>query len=89
MTYAHQGRVLLAAGLLDQIHGRGGVVRVEAGRWLVGKDEDRIARHGPCDGDALLLAEGELCGLGVEPLDAQVPEQSLGPWALLAPGHVG
>ena len=48
--------------LLEQVHHRFAVLRVEVAGRLVGEQDRRLAAHGAGDGDALLLTAGELAG---------------------------
>jgi hypothetical protein len=52
------------------------VAGIEVGGGLVGQDDAGVVGEGPGDGDALLLAAGELVGSEVQPLaKAQAGEQ--------------
>ena len=48
--------------LLEQVHDLARHEGVEVAGWLVGQEEGRVAGDGARDGDALLLAAGELRG---------------------------
>ena len=48
----------------QQLKDRAGGVRVESGGGFVTEEVARIGSEGAGDGDALLLAAGELCGIG-------------------------
>src|SRR5438105_4885377 len=63
----HQDRRLgLVIDLEEELHDLPAGGRVEVAGGLVGDDEPRLVHEGPCDGDALLLAAGELTGILVE-----------------------
>jgi len=60
------GLVELAAGLAEHGEDGIGVFRIEVAGGLVGEDDGRVGDEGAGDGDALLLAAGELVGAVVE-----------------------
>ena len=64
----HQdGLVQLAAGLAEHVQDGVGVFGVEVAGGLVGEDDGGAVDEGAGDGDALLLAAGELVGAVMEP----------------------
>ena len=82
----HDGLARVAQALERGEHhvARGGV---EVARGLVGQDEGRVVHEGPRDGDALLLAAGELvAAMVVQPLgDGHAAQRRMRPQlALLA-----
>jgi len=85
---AEHGGALLAADLLDEVHGARGVLGVEAGGGLVGEDELGAAGEGAGDGDALLLADAEAVGHGGLARDVEAVEQGGGAVAVLGLGDV-
>src|SRR5215213_6115634 len=58
----HHRLAELVDRLAQQRHHAGARLRVEVAGWLVGEDHGRLADQGAGDGDALLLAAGELGG---------------------------
>ena len=61
-------RAALVVELLEQAEHVGGRRRVEVAGRLVGEDHRRLGDERPGDGDALLLAAGQLAGLVVGPV---------------------
>src|SRR5687768_5769914 len=59
----HADRRATAMQLVDELHHRLAVRRVEVTRRLVGQKEERIAGDGPGNRNALLLTAGELAGV--------------------------
>lgn len=55
---------LLASQVLNQPDGAPSALAVQRGGGLVREDQLRLARQSPRDGDPLLLAAGELAGMG-------------------------
>jgi acyl-CoA thioesterase I len=63
-----EGRAALAVHLEEQVDDLLAGLRIEVARGLVGEEEPRFGHEGACEGDALLLAPGELARIVSEPL---------------------
>src|SRR5829696_8947730 len=79
----HDRRIRFAVDRLQQLDDAGAGVTVEVARRLVGEEDARRVAEGPRDGDALLLAPGELVGkvvraLGEPDAREQLPGARLG-----------
>ena len=64
----HHGDAQLLVQLLQQIQNRQGRGGVQGGGGLVAEQDLRVVGQGAGDGDALLLAAGELGGVGPGPV---------------------
>ena len=61
----HADRGAVGVQLLEEVHHRFAVLRVEVTRRLVGEEDGRLAGDGAGHGDTLLLTAGELCRIVV------------------------
>jgi len=80
----------LVRDLAEEVHDLAASDAVEGGGGLVGQHEGGLVGQGAGDGDALLLAAGELGGIRVGPVaHAKVVQQVHGPAARVAARKVG
>ena len=84
----HADRRAALVQLAEESHDCLAVLRVEVSRRLVGEEDQRLARYGPRDGDALLLAARELRGIMLDAVrHAHTLERLLHPLAPLGRRH--
>ena len=80
------------ADVADEVEDRAGRLGVEGAGGLVAQEDGGLVRQGPGDADALLLAAGELGGVGGSAIrqahELEHPGDPLVPLALLGSGQV-
>ena len=68
VRHQHNRQPALVVEALEDAHHLDARARVEIARWLVGEEKLRVIHQRAGDGDALLLASGELIRMVPEPL---------------------
>ena len=78
MAGEEQGRIPFAADLLQERHGRRGVLWIERRRWLVREDHRRVPDQCPSDRHPLLLPHAQAINPDGRVGDSQSREQRIG-----------
>ena len=68
VRYDQQRNVLRLAIFFDQVHDLLLIARIDIGGRLVGQQQCWLVGERPCDGDALLFADGQLMRFVMEPV---------------------